>query len=47
MFGVVGNSGCQWEKVGGALDPRYRPHIKFWNDFRDELMRLGPFSQRG
>src|SRR2546426_208093 len=46
-LGIAGNSGCQREKLGEALNPRHRPHIKFWIDPRDELMLLGPFSQRG
>jgi len=46
-LGIAGNSGCQREKLGGALNPRHHPYTKFWNYPRDELMRLGPFSQRG
>src|SRR5260370_32347190 len=44
---VPGSLGCQREKQLGALNSRGRPHIYFWNVSSNELMWLGPFSQRG
>jgi len=46
-LGVEGMSGCQRKKQFGALNSRSRPHIYFWNVSSNELVWLGPFSQRG
>jgi hypothetical protein len=46
-FGLAANSGCQREKWGAALNAGNRPHVNFWNASRDELIRLGTYTQRG